>query len=191
MQRNYLTRSLHISAKTECTELQGKLSRGNRCRKHDYFSPAATSIICSDSLWLKKEADVQFHPHSDLNLSSRTVDVDSALCTSASWFFMFILRRNSEVLCGGWKVDRESKSQQPKGRISELQGKTNSQSQSLWAVEGKIHKHSKVRQTLGIEIHLQQEVGNLGSTRNFKRTENISQRNWCFILSLSSGNDLR
>ena len=105
------------------------------------------------------------------------MDVDSALCTSASWFFMFILRRNSEVLCGGWKVDRESKSQQPKGRISELQGKTNSQSQSLWAVEGKIHKHSKVRQTLGIEIHLQQEVGNLGSTRNFKRTENISQRN--------------
>lgn len=74
-------------------------------------------------------------------------------------------------------MDRESKSQQPKERISELQGKMYSQSQSLWAVEGKMYKHSKVKQTLGIEIHLQQEVGNLGSTRNFKGTENISQRN--------------
>ena len=191
MQRNCLTPSLHIPAKTECTKQQGKLSRGNRCGEPDGFSPAATSIICSDLLWLQKEADVQFHPHSGLNLSSKTVNADSALCTSTSWLFMFILRRNSEVLCRGWKVDRERKSQQPKGRISELQGKMYSQSQSLWAVEGKIYKHSKVKQTLGTEIHLQREVGNLGSTGNFKRTENISQRNWCFILSLSSGNDLR
>lgn len=92
---------------------------------------------------------------------------------------MFILRRNSEVLSGHSRERWTGKGRVNNPREGYQNYKENVQSihQSLWAVGGKIYKHSKVKQTLGIEIHLQQEVGNLGSTRNFKRTENISQRN--------------
>lgn len=118
----------YLPAKTECTKRQESWAEAIDVRKPDYFSPA-TSIICSWFAANWRKADVQFHPP----LTSIWVPKLSTLIVHCAillpWLFMFILRRNSEVLCRGWKVDRERKSQQPKGRISELQGKMYSQSQ--------------------------------------------------------------
>lgn len=46
----------------------------------------------------------------------------------------------------------------------------------MWVVDGKMDKHNKVKYTPGIKICLQEEMGNFGR-RNFKGSENISQRN--------------
>lgn len=104
---------------------------GPNCRKSWAEATDVENMITSLQLlypssaltrWLKK-ADVHFCPHSDLNLSSKTVNDGSALCTSTSQFITLILMRNSEALSGSLQVERVNKSRQLKGRVSELQGK--------------------------------------------------------------------
>lgn len=78
-------------------------------------------------LWLRVTEESWcpfFWSHSELHLSSKTVNNDTALCTSTPRFFTFILMRNSKVLSVGLEGERESKRWQPDGKVSELQEKS-------------------------------------------------------------------
>lgn len=180
--------SLHISAKQNVPNGSGAGAEAIDVENLITFQllhPSSALICCN---WRKRlmSSFTSLWPQSEFQNCQRwscTVQFTDFSCS----YWEEILK-----CCVGaerWTGKEESTTQGKDIRITRKNVQSNSQ--SLWAVGGKIYKHSKVKQTLGIEIHLQQEVGNLGSTRNFKRTENISQRNWCFILCLSSGNDLR
>lgn len=104
---------------------------GPNCRKSWAEATDVENMITSLQLlypssaltrWLKK-ADVHFCPHSDLNLSSKTVNDGSTLCTSTSQFSLSYWWEILKHCLGGLQVERVNKSRQLKGRVSELQGK--------------------------------------------------------------------